>query len=70
MQSIDHLMDKIATKISEHKTTEGTLYFSKIDLKYAYSQLPLHPDTQKHCTSTYLEETPLEHTDFLTVSTA
>ena len=36
-------------KISELKTTEGTLYFSKIDLKYAYSQLPLHPETQKHC---------------------
>ena len=49
MQSIDHLMDKIAMKISELKTTEGTLYFSKIDLKYAYSQLPLHPETQKHC---------------------
>ena len=26
----------------------GTLYFSKIDLKYAYSQVPLHEDTQKH----------------------
>ena len=48
MQSIDHLMDKIAMKISDLKTTEGTLYFSKIDLKYAYSQLPLQPDTQKH----------------------
>ena len=33
MQSIDHLTD---TK-------------SKIDLKYAYSQIPLHKDTQKHC---------------------
>ena len=36
-------------KISELKTTEGTLHFSKIDLTYAYSQLPLHPETQKHC---------------------
>ena len=49
MQSIDHLMDKIGMKISELKTQEGKLYFSKIDLKYAYSQLPLHPETQKHC---------------------
>ena len=49
MQSMDHLMDKIAMKISELKTKEGKLYFSKIHLKYAYSQLPLHPDTQKHC---------------------
>ena len=49
MQSVDHLMDKIAMKIFELKTTEGTLYLSKIYLKYAYSQLPLHPETQKHC---------------------
>ena len=49
MQSIDHLMDKISRKILELKTQEGQLYFSKIDLKYAYSQLPLHPETQKHC---------------------
>ena len=49
MQSIDHLLDKIGMKISKLKSQEGRLYFSKIDLKYAYSQLPLHPDTQKHC---------------------
>ena len=49
MQSIDHLMDAIACKISELKQKTGTLYFSKIDLKYAYSQVPLHEDTQKHC---------------------
>ena len=49
MQSIDHLMDKIAMEFSELKTTQGTLHFSKIDLKYAYSQLPLHPETRKHC---------------------
>ena len=49
MQSIDHLIDKIGMKISELKTQVGKLYFSKIDVKYAYSQLPLHPDTQKHC---------------------
>ena len=30
MQSIDHLMDKIGMKISELKTQEGKLYFSKI----------------------------------------
>ena len=49
MQSIDHLMDKVAMKISELKTTKRTLYLRKIDLKYAYNQLPLHPDAQKHC---------------------
>ena len=49
VQSIDHLMDKIAMKISELKSTKVTQYFSKIDLKNAYSQLPLQPETQKHC---------------------
>ena len=47
MQSIDHLKNKIAIEVSELKATKGTLYFSKIDLKFAYSQLPLHPETQK-----------------------
>ena len=49
IQSIGHLMDKIAMKISQPKTSKGTLYFSKIDLEYSHSQLPLHPETQKHC---------------------
>ena len=47
MQSIDHLMDKIARKISELKTTKGIFHFSKVDLKYPYSQRRLHPDAQK-----------------------
>ena len=46
VQSIDHLMDTISKKISELKNNSGTLHFSKLDLKYAYSQIPL---TQKHC---------------------
>ena len=48
MRSIDHLMDTIACKISEVKQKTDTLYFSKIHLKNAYSQVPLHEDTQKH----------------------
>ena len=47
MQSLVHFMDKFAKKIFEIKLTDGTLYFNKIDKKYAYSQLPLYPDTQK-----------------------
>ena len=49
MQSIDQLMDTIACKISELKHKRGTLYYSKVDLKYAYSQVPLHEETQKPC---------------------
>ena len=39
----------IACKISQLKQKAGTLYFSKIDLKNAYSQVSLHAGTQKHC---------------------
>ena len=56
MQSIDQLMDTIACKISELKQKTGTLFFSKIDIKYAYSQVPLHEDTQKHCNFNILGE--------------
>ena len=34
MQSINHLMDTIACKISELKQKTETMYFSKVDLKY------------------------------------
>ena len=37
MQSIDHLMDKTATRIGELKTAKGNLNYWKIDLKYAYN---------------------------------
>ena len=46
MQSIQHLMDTISKEVRE---LQSTLYFSKIDLKYAYSQILLYSDTQKHC---------------------
>ena len=49
MQSIDHLTDTISKKISELENKSGILFFSKIDLKYAYSQIPLHKGTQNHC---------------------
>ena len=49
MQSIDHLIDAVANYVSERSTEQGTFYFSKIDLKHAYSQIPLDPQLQKHC---------------------
>ena len=49
MQSIDRLIDAIANYVSERSTEHGTFYFSKLDLKYAYSQIPLDPQVQKHC---------------------
>ena len=49
MQSIDNLMDSVAKYISDNKNKTGKFLFSKIDLKYAYSQIPLHPEIRKHC---------------------
>ena len=49
MQSINHLMNTIAYKISEHKQKDGMFYFSTTELKYAHNQIPLHIDRQKHC---------------------
>ena len=49
MQSIDHLIDAVAAYIPERSNQNGIFYFSKIDLKYAYSQIPLDPELQKHC---------------------
>ena len=42
----------IIDSISQHLTNthnEQQAYFSKIDLKYAYSLLQLYKDTAKHC---------------------
>ena len=49
MQIIDHLQDSVAIYISERKNLPGNYFFSKIDLKYAYSQIPLDENIQKHC---------------------
>ena len=49
MQSIDHLIDAVANYVSERSTEQGAFYFSKIDLKYDYRQIPLDPQLQKHC---------------------
>ena len=49
MQSIDHLVDSVALYISERRNLPGKLLFSKIDLKYAYNQIPLDENIQKHC---------------------
>ena len=49
MQSIDNLMDSVAKYISDNKNEQGNFLFPKIDLKYAYSQIPLHPEIRKHC---------------------
>ena len=49
MQSINHLIDAVTLYISERQKSPGTYWFSKIDLKYAYSQIPLDELIAKHC---------------------
>ena len=49
MQSIDHLTDAVALYFSERKKSPVAYWFSKIDLKYAYSQIPLDESIAKHC---------------------
>ena len=44
MPNIESLIDSISQHINDSNQGEN-VYFSTIDLKYAYSQLSLHPDT-------------------------
>ena len=50
MPNIETLMDSISQIITNYKIEPAEqIYFSTIDLKYAYSQLNLHPETAKDC---------------------
>ena len=48
MPNIDSLIDFISQHINNSNSGDN-VYFSTIDLKYAYSQLQLHPETYRHC---------------------
>ena len=54
MQSIDHLEDAVALYIIQRRDSQGTFWFTKIDLKYAYSQIPLDNSIAKHCSFSIL----------------
>ena len=47
MPNVDELIDGVSQII--RATSEGTLYFTVLDLKYAYSQIRLTADTAKQC---------------------
>ena len=47
LQSIGQLIDSVAVNISK-KNIAGQFWFSKIDLKCAYSQIPLDDNITKH----------------------
>ena len=47
MPNIEELVDTIGHLISEKK--QGEVYFTTMDLTYAYGQLPLSEETSVHC---------------------
>ena len=47
MPNIEELVDTIKQLISEKK--QGEVYFTTMDLTYAYGQLPLSEETSVHC---------------------
>ena len=47
MPNVDELPDRVSQKVTA--ITNGTLYFSVLDFKYAYSQLKLTAETAKQC---------------------
>ena len=46
MPNLDNLMDMVAEKIDGK---EGQVFYSSVDMKYAYGQFPLDENTAKHC---------------------
>ena len=48
MPNIDNLIDTIQQNCNTNASHE-TAYFSTLDLKYAYGQLKLDPETSRHC---------------------
>ena len=47
MPNVDELLDGVSQIVTANRN--GTLYFSVLDLKYAYSQLKLTAETAKQC---------------------
>ena len=47
MPNIEELMDIVGQSIRERK--HGDVFFTTMDLTYAYGQLPLNENTSKHC---------------------
>ena len=48
MPIIDNLIDTIQQSLNTNASQE-TAYFSTLDLKYAYNQLNLDPETARNC---------------------
>ena len=49
MPNIETLIDSVGEQLTDPSTVNTEPWFSSIDLKYAYSQLPLDKETSNHC---------------------
>ena len=49
MPVVEELMDSIGQIITDPDHCTEELWFTSLDLNYAYSQLPLSKETSKHC---------------------
>ena len=47
MPNLDNLMEQVAEIMNS--TDEGEVRFTSLDMKYAYGQTELHPETAQHC---------------------
>ena len=68
MPNIDNLIDTIQQNLNTHASQE-TANFSTLNLKYAYIQLNLDPETARHCKFKLLVARQLVHIVLLLVST-
>ena len=46
LPNLENLLDMVAEKIEGE---ESKIFYSSVDLKYAYGQVPLHECTARHC---------------------
>ena len=56
MHNFEEIMDIVCQTISERK--QGDVFFSIMDLTYAYGQLPLSENPSKHCNFFWWEVAP------------
>ena len=47
MPNIEDIIAQISVKISENR--DKPLWLSSVDLKYAFGQIKLHPESSRHC---------------------
>ena len=47
--NIETLIDSVGEQLTDPSTANMEPWFSSIDLKYAYGQLPLDKETSNHC---------------------